>query len=113
PGDCNPPVFERLAKKIENVSPELREFVEKEDPVVGEADFPRLRDVAAADKPGVGYGMMRRPKLALNDERAASEHSGYAEYLGRLKRFVEAQRRKYPGEALGEHSLAGPWRTDH
>lgn len=93
PGYCNPPVFEWLAQKIEQVSPEFGEFVEKEDPVVGEADFPRLRHVAAADQPGVGYAVMRRAELALNDERVVIEHSGYAEYLGRLQRFVEAQRR--------------------
>ncbi len=80
---------------------------------MGEADFPRLRHVAAAGQPGVRYAVMRRAELALNDERAFIEHSGYAEYLRSLKRFVEAKRRKDPGEALGEHRLAGPGRTDH
>ena len=106
PRYCNAPVFERLAQKVENVSPELREFVEKEDPVVGEADLPGLGHVAAADKACVGYAVMRRTELALNDERVVVEHSCYAEYLGCLQRFVEAQRRKDPGEALGQHRFA-------
>ena len=80
---------------------------------MGEADLPRLGHVAAADEPCVGYGVMRGAKLALDDERAAIQHSGDAEYLGRLQGLVEAERREDPGEALGEHRLAGPGRTDH
>ena len=80
---------------------------------MGEADFPRLGHMAAADQSGVGYAVMRRAELALDDERAVVEQSGDAEYLGGLQSLVEAQRRKDPGEALGEHRLAGPGRTDH
>jgi len=50
PGYCHLPVFERLTQKIEHVSPKLREFIQKKDPVVGEADLTWLRDVAAADQ---------------------------------------------------------------
>ncbi len=57
--------------------------------------------------------MMRGAELPLNDERAVIQHCGDAEYLGGLQRLVEAQRRKYSGDALGQHCLAGPGRTDH
>ena len=80
---------------------------------MGEADFPGLGHVAAADQPGVGYAVMRGAELAFDDERVVIEQSCYAEYLGCLQRFVEAQRRKDSGEALGEHGLAGAGRTDH
>ena len=80
---------------------------------MGEADLTRFRNVAAANETGVGYGVMRGAELTLNDERAVIEHCCDAEYLGCFQRLVETERRKYSGDALGEHCLAGPRRTYH
>ena len=81
---CHLPVFEWLTQKIEHVSPELREFIQKKDPVVGEADLTWLGHVAAADQTCIGYGMMRGAELPFNDERAVIQHCGGADYLGGL-----------------------------
>ena len=44
------PVFERLTQKIEHASPKLREFVQKKDPVVCEADLTGSWEVSPAHK---------------------------------------------------------------
>ena len=44
------PAFEGLAQGIEDIPLELGELVEKEDPVVGEADLPRTGKGAPSDK---------------------------------------------------------------
>jgi hypothetical protein len=47
----------------------------------------------ATHKPCIGYGVVRRAELALDDERAVVEHSGDAEYLHAL-RFTAPETRK-------------------
>jgi hypothetical protein len=51
-------VFEGLAKEVQNISPELGEFIEKEDSVVREAHLPGMRDVPASDETRVVYGVV-------------------------------------------------------
>ena len=51
-------VFERLSEDFEGPAVEFGEFVEEEDAVVGEADFARGGDRAAADESGVADGVV-------------------------------------------------------
>jgi len=78
-----------------------------------EADLTGSREVSPAHKTCIGDCMVGGAELAFYDKRAVIEHPGYAENLGRLQGLIEAERRQDPGEPLGEHSLAGPRRTDH
>jgi len=113
PGDRHLPVFKRLSQKIENASPELREFVQKEHPVVSEADLAGPWKVPASHETGIGDGVVGGAELAFYDKGVVVEHPGHAEYLGSLKSLIEAKRRQNPREALGEHRLARPRGPDH
>ena len=57
-GDGDMAVFERLAQDFEDVARELGELVEEEDAVVGEGDFARAGNGAAADEARVGDGVV-------------------------------------------------------
>ena len=55
-GDGDVVVLERLTEGFEDGPRELRELVEKEDPVVRERDLARTRDDPASDDRGGGRG---------------------------------------------------------
>ena len=61
-------VFKRLAQDFEGLTPEFREFVEEEDAVVGDADFARGGNHAAADEADVGDGVVGGAEGARGDE---------------------------------------------
>ena len=86
-GDGDVAVFERLAHDLENVAPEFRQLVEKQDAVVGERDFTRFRHRAAADEARIGDRVMRRAKRPRGDDRLAVEQSHDAVNLGGFERF--------------------------
>ena len=113
-GDADRAVLERLAQNFENVAGKFREFVEKEQTVVGERDFAGARDDSAADQSGVGNGVVRRAVGARSDQAVALvEHSGDAVNLGGLERFFEGEGRQDGRHAFGQHGLAGAGRADH
>ena len=64
------PSSKRLAHDFENVAGEFGQFVEEEHAVVGQRDFARARDHAAADQSGVGDGVVRRTKGARAHQAA-------------------------------------------
>src|SRR5580704_15063289 len=53
-GDGDGVIFERLSHDFENVSGELGQFVEEEQPIVSERDFTGAGNDSAADETGVG-----------------------------------------------------------
>ena len=79
PADSDFAVFERLAHHFECLAVELCELVEKEHPMVGEADLTGLGVDAATDQGYFGDGVVWCAEGALRDERrAATELSGDA-----------------------------------
>ena len=56
------PFFEGLPQHFQAAAVELRQFVQEEHAVVGQADLPGPGDAAAADEPGVRDGVVRRPE---------------------------------------------------
>ena len=58
-------VFQRFAQHFEDAAVEFGQFVEKEDAVVGKADFARFGDGAAANQRGGGAAVVRRAVGAL------------------------------------------------
>ena len=113
-GDRDPAVFHRLAQRLEGVLPEFRQLVEEEDPVMGEADLPRPRGMAAADQAGVGDRMVRGAKGPGPQERLLPvQQAGDGEYLRRFDGLREGKVGDDRHEPLCEHGLPGSGRTDH
>jgi len=54
PADPKLPLLERLAQLVEHLTAEFRQFIEEQDAVVGEAQFPGPRQGAATDQGGGG-----------------------------------------------------------
>ena len=62
-------VFERLAEHFERGAVELRQLIEKQHAVVGEADFAGRGRGAAAHEAGVRDRVMRRAKRPAGQQR--------------------------------------------
>lgn len=114
-GDGDASVFERLAQYLQRAAFKLRQFVEEEDAVVGDADFAGGGIGAAAEQAGIGDGVMRRTKGARGDEGVfrVEQEAANAVDLGGLNGFIEGHRRDDGGDALGQHRFAGAGRADH
>jgi hypothetical protein len=67
--ESDDPVFQWLAEGLQGIAAELGQLIEEEDAVVGEADFSRARDAAAADEAGVGDGVIRGAEGTASNER--------------------------------------------
>ena len=80
--------------------------------MVGERGLARAGRRAATDQRDRRRGVMRRAAHALAPARL-HERAGQAEHGGRLERVFLRHRRQQASEALREHRLAGPGRTDH
>jgi hypothetical protein len=61
------PVLERLAQRLERRARELRQLVEEQDPVVGEARLPRRGHRPAADEPRRRHLVVWGAERALGD----------------------------------------------
>src|SRR5262245_47426470 len=104
-GDGDVAVFQRLPHDLEHVAPELWQFVEEQNAVVGKGDFPRLWDGSAADEPGIGNRVVRRAKRTGGDDRRAVQDSHDTVNLGRLESLGERQVGKNGGEPFRQHRL--------
>src|SRR5262245_16038867 len=61
--------FERLTQDFQAASIEFGKFVQEEDAVVSEADFPWGRCAAASHHAGIADRVMRRPKRTRGQKR--------------------------------------------
>jgi hypothetical protein len=77
PRDRDDAIFERLAERLERAAPELRELVEEEDAVVGEADLAGSWRVSASNEPDLADRVMRRAKGATRGEREACVRASF------------------------------------
>src|SRR6202035_5047739 len=76
PGDRDFAGFERLPQAVQNLWLEFRQFVEKQNTMMGERNFARPRARAAADKRRHRGRMMRRAERPFIGKRAAREVPG-------------------------------------
>ncbi len=114
PGDAHDTVLQRLAQPVEHVPRELSELVQEEDASVAAAGFTRPEGGrAAADQADQRAGVVR------GTERGAAHQAARRQLQARcgmdhrgLQRDLWRERRQQPGQALGQHRLAGPRRTD-
>ncbi len=82
-------VFQGLAQDLKGRLAKFRQFIEKQYAVMAQGHLARLRDRAATDHAGGGYGMMRAAKRpALHKAGIAPEQSGNAVYLRDLERLL-------------------------
>ena len=105
-GDRHHPVLERLAQRLERAAPELRQLVQEQHAVVGEADLARPRDGAAADEGGVAGRVVGAAEGAVAEQPFQPRAPGGVD-RGRLHRLLDRERGQDPGDAPGQHRLAG------
>ena len=104
--------FERLAQHLEHVAAEFRQLVEEEHAVVRERDLARARRRAAAHERHAGGGVVRRAERAHAEalRRETRPARGFAPPRPRAlpPRVIGG---RIPGDARGEHRLAGAGRA--
>ena len=114
PGDGDLAFFQGLAQDLQGGAAELRQFVQEEHPVVGQAHLPGPGDGAAADEPGVRDGVVGRPEGAPGHQGLAGFQAPHdAVDLGGLQGLFETPGRQHRAQAPGQHGLAGAGRAHH
>ena len=93
PHDDDAAVLERLAQSLQGVAGELRELVEEQHAVMGEARLARRRHRPAADQAGRRDGVVRRPEGPACDEPGARAEPGDGVDPGDLDGLAAGQRR--------------------
>ena len=78
-----------------------------------EGHFARLGDGPAADEAGHGNGMMRAAEGPLLQEASLPEETGDAVDFGHFQGLGFIHGRQDGRDALGQHGLAAPGRSDH
>ena len=111
-GDGNGFVLQGLAQRFQDGVAELRQLVQKQHAAVAQSDFARAQHPPAADHPGVGYGVMRRAKGALGNQRAVRRQvAADAVNLGRLQRLVGRHIGQDAGQGARQQGFAGAGRA--
>lgn len=108
----DPTVFERLAQRLECASSKLRDLVEKQDSVVGEANLSRPRLLATSDERDVAERVMwcaKRPYEGVTWKRRAARKTVDRDDV---ERFVSRKRRQDARQPSREHRLSRAWRPD-
>ena len=106
--------FERLAEDFQAAAMELRQLVQEEDAVVGEADLPGCRRIAASHHAGIGNRVMgiaegpRRQQGLIRLEPAKGTVD-----TRRLQALGGTERRHDRRQPSGQHRLAGARAPDH
>ena len=95
PGDGDPALFQGLAQHLQGGTLELRQLVQEEDPVVGQAYLAGPGVGAAADETGVGDGVVRVPEGPHRDQGLAGPEAPHdAVDLGGLQGLLKTERRQ-------------------
>ena len=114
PRNGHAPRFEGLAEHFEDVPLELRQFVQKEHPVVGQTDLPRTGIVAPAQKPRVRNGVVGRGEGPPGEDgRAGTQESQHAVDAAGFEGLLQRHGRQDPREPGGEHTFARTRRAAH
>ena len=107
-------VFQRLAQYFKDTARQLRHFIQKEHPIVCQADFTRLWIIASTHQSHLRNGVVRRSERALTDEAGVTiQLSCHTVNLSGFQAFCQRQRGKNARKAFGHHRLTTAWRTYH
>jgi hypothetical protein len=101
-----------LPEGFEDVPPELRQLVEKEDAAMRERHLAGPDGIPAAEERRVGDRAVGRADRPRRHERAAVEQARDAVDGGHLDRLVQRERREDRRQPASEHRLPGPGRAD-
>ena len=74
PRDRDLPGLQRLAEDFEHSALELRQFIQKQDPVMGQTDLPGPRYLAPSDEGNVRDRMVRRAEGSARDKGFATPY---------------------------------------
>ena len=105
--------FNRLAQRFQHIARKLGEFIHEQHTIVRQADFARLRPLAAANN-----GCHRRRVMRLA-ERAAARNAAFRQKAGQRMHHRGFQclgcRKvgKNTGQARGQHGFSRPRAADH
>ena len=79
-GEGDAALFKRLTQKLQNIAIEFGQFIEEQNPIVGEAYFAGTRSTApATNQTSVAHRMVRRPERACFEQAfTLSQHTGDA-----------------------------------
>jgi hypothetical protein len=86
-------ILERLAQHLQDVAPELRQFIQKEDAVGRQRHFARPRQRPATDQTYIRDGeMWRMTGARRNQGRAVADEAGDTVHVGgHVGRWVQTQ----------------------
>ena len=111
--DGDDPVLQRLTQRFHCGAGELRQFIHKQDAVMGQRYFPGAGDAAAAGQTRHGDGMVRRTEHPVFQQRdAAGQKACGGMDFGGFHRLLEAHGRQDGGQALGQHAFSRAGRAD-
>ena len=107
PRDRDGVFLQRLAKRIEHASGELRDLVQEQGAAMSQADFTRAWRRAAADERKVRCGVMRCAEWPRREDRMARVgETRHAVHRARGERLGVVERGKDRLESAREHRLA-------
>ena len=92
---------------------EFRQFVEKQNAEMRQADFARPHPQAAASERGHAGRMMRRAERTAAAEKPAFEHAGDRRHHAHFQRFCWRKLGQYAWKAACQQALARARRPDH
>ena len=101
-------ILDRLPEDLHGAAGKFREFVQEQDPIVGEGELSRLWQVSASGKAGCGHRVMGRTEGPCPDEGSAGgQYPRDGMNFGGLDRFWEGHIRQDGREPLGQHAFSG------
>ena len=106
-GDRDRPILQGLAQHLQRVHAKLRQLIQKEHPVVGQADLPRPGYAAAAGQTRRRHAVVGRAEGPMRDDRVLPV--GQARHgvdLRGLDDLLPAHVRQDARQTLGHHGLA-------
>ena len=107
-------ILQRLTHHFEHTPVELRQLIEKQYPIMSQADLSRLRISSPAYHRHIRNGMMRRAERTLYHQGSLHPYlSCYRMDLRCLQRFMQGERRKNSRQPFCQHRLAASRCTYH
>jgi hypothetical protein len=101
----------RLAQDLQDMPPELRQFIQGENAAVRQRHLARHGDVPPTAQPDIGDGMMRgATRPARDHRRPAAREPGNAVDARGLKGLGRGHGWQDGREPLRQHRRARPWR---
>src|SRR6185312_12732842 len=105
--------FQRLSQRLEYVTVELRQLIEEQHSVMGEAYFSGPRVDATAHQGYGGCGVVGRPEGPASEAGHVEAGGARRGDGGAVQRFACRERRQQAWQALRQHALAAAGRTHH